>query len=150
MSAGPLRTILIRPITLTNLVRSGSSGDDGDDRTDHLSEREGRAHMQPRQGLQQDHTETHTLDGIENTEPEPQASSPLTSSGANQSPRSTALKTPAMNSQVGTGDSSPRYVKTDTRDSPPHLTPPRASETDGEDGKQPRVDLRVVCEDVGR
>ena len=43
------------------------------DRTDHLRERKGGAHVQTRERLQENETETDTLDGIENTEPQPEA-----------------------------------------------------------------------------
>ena len=132
--------------TRTVLVGSSSSGDDGNNGTDHLGQRQSRTHVQSRQGLEKDHAETDTLDSIEHTEPKPQACTPKNRPRrfGEQARRSEPERTPRY-LQVGSSNTSPRDVKTDSRNTPPHLTPSWTTETDSEDRKQPRVDLRVVC-----
>lgn len=88
------------------------------DGTEQLRAGEGRTDMQTGQGLEQDHTQTDTLDGIENTEPEPNAGR-----------------------DVRSGGTTPWDVETHAGGSPPHLAPSRTAETDREDGQKPRVDL---------
>ena len=74
--------------------------------------------------LEQDHTQTDTLDGIQDTKPQPQ-----------------------RDAEMVAGVACPWQVETHGRRSPQHLTPPRGAETDSEDGQQPGMRLREVGED---
>jgi len=101
-------------------IRRSCSRNHDHDGTEQLRAGEGRTDMQTGQGLEQDHTQTDTLDGVEDTEPEPNAGRDVRSSGT-----------------------TPWDVETHAGGSPPHLAPSRTAETDSEDGQKPRVDLGV-------
>lgn len=94
-------------------------------RTDELRKRQCHTNVQSREGLQQDHTQANTLDGIKDTEPEPCA-----------------------DTDVRTGAPAPWNVETHAGCTPPHLTPSRTTETNREDGKKPGVNLGVTCDCV--
>ena len=54
------------------LSRDGWSGYYDDDGAQHLGYGQSRADMETRESLEQDHPQTDTLDGIEDSQPEPQ------------------------------------------------------------------------------
>lgn len=83
-----------------------------------LSQGQRGADMETRQRLQENHTQTDTLDGVQDSEPKPETGS-----------------------EVGSDGSSPGDVEGETRRSPEHLTPSRTTETNCEDTKDPRVRL---------
>ena len=66
--------------------------------TQHLGEGQSRADVETRESLEKDHTQTHSLDSVENSQPEPQ-----------------------RNADPGSGTSRPWNVQSNGRDSPEHL-----------------------------
>jgi len=95
----------------------GRSGHDDNDRAQHLGEGQSRADMETREGLEEDHAQTNTLDGIEDPQPEPQ-----------------------RKTDPGSSTSRPWNVQSDGGDAPEHLAPTRRTDTNCEDGKEPRMD----------
>lgn len=91
-------------------------------RTDELRKRQCHTNVQSREGLQQDHAQADTLDSIKDTKPEPRA-----------------------DTDVRTGAPTPWKIETHAGGTPPHLTPSRTPETNGENGKKPRVNLGITC-----
>lgn len=93
--------------------------------TDELRKRQCHTNVQSREGLQQDHTQADTLDSIKNTKPEPRA-----------------------DTDVRTSAPTPWNIESHAGGTPPHLTPSRTTETNGKDGKKPRVNLGIPCDCV--
>ena len=58
-------------VAWAKLRRRRRSSDHDDNRTEKLGTGKGRADMETRKRLEQNHTETNTLDGIEHTQPQP-------------------------------------------------------------------------------
>jgi len=54
------------------LSRNGWSCDDDDNRAQHLGDGESRANVETREGLEKDQAQTDTLNGIKDSQPEPQ------------------------------------------------------------------------------
>lgn len=112
-------------IARTDLVWSCSSSEHDNTRTDELRKRQCHTNVQSREGLQQDHAQADTLDSIKDTKPEPRA-----------------------DTDVRTGAPTPWKIETHAGGTPPHLTPSRTPETNGEDGKKPRVNLGITDKDT--
>jgi hypothetical protein len=100
------------------LPRDGWPSYDDNDGTQHLGEGESRADVETREGLEENHAQTDTLDSIEDTQPEPQG-----------------------NADPGSSTSRPWNVQSNRGDTPDHLAPARRTDTNRKDGKEPRVDL---------
>lgn len=82
--------------------------------------------MHPRQRLQQNHTETHSLQCIQDTEPQPYT---------------------ARDKCSGCVAAGPGEVEAGAGDTPPNLGPAGGSETACEDGEDPGMGLGEVAED---
>jgi len=82
--------------------------------------------MHPRQRLQQNHAEAHSLQCIQDTEPQPYT---------------------ARDECSGCVAASPGEVEAGAGDTPPDLGPAGGSETAGEDGENPGVRFREVAKD---
>lgn len=110
-----------------DVIRRKSSGADRGDGSQDLAHNESKAHVHAGQGLQQDHTESQTLDCVQNAQPQPDAA------GCQG-----AAREPACD---------PGEVVADARDAPPDLGPARGPETAGEHGEDPAVLFGEVAED---
>ena len=106
-----------------------------------LGEGERRADMKPRERLEEDHAETDALDGVEDSEPEPETGAEVGSDGA--SPRDVhCTRAKRVSDCVRTEERRATKERTgEGRRAPEHLAPARAAEADGKDAEDPRVRL---------
>ncbi|GKT65804.1 hypothetical protein ColTof3_13143 [Colletotrichum tofieldiae] len=104
----------------SDLVGRRGASEHGENGTENLRPDTGRGDVDTGQRQHENHTDTRTLEAVENAEPQPKDAA-----------------------EDGTGDdaSGPRHVDADPRGAPPDLGPARGPEADGEHGEQPRVAL---------
>lgn len=102
------------------LVWCCGTRDDGCNTTDHLRDHQSDRHVEASKCEQEDETDTSILDGVEQAEPEPEAS--------RCKRRRDIAASPWEEEAEGAG-------------SPEHLRPAGCAETDGEDGQPPWVAL---------
>ena len=81
------------------LSRDGCSGHNDNDGAQHLGEGQGCADVETREGLEKDYTQTDTLDGVEDSQPEPQG---------NTDPSS---NTPCPRNVQSNGGDGPKYLR---------------------------------------
>lgn len=108
-------------------VGAGGTGEHGKGRTEHLSTHQDGEDVSAGQGGEQHHAETHTLDVVEQAEPQPQA---------------------ARDDGARDGVADPGDVHAHARNAPQHLGPAGGAEADGEHGEEPGVLVGEAAEGV--
>jgi hypothetical protein len=101
--------------------------DDGANATNDLRKHQGEGDVETRKGLEEKHTDADTLEGVENSEPKPEATTK--DSRANWA-------------------TSPRQVVTHVGNGPPNLAPSRSTKRDCKHGQDPTVRLGKSAEKV--
>ena len=98
--------------TRTKSIRSRRTRNHHTNRSNHLSQRKRRTNMKSRERLQQNHSQSNTLNGIQHTQPQPK-----------------------RNAKIGPSRTRPWDIKRKRRRPPKHLTPSRRSKPNCKNGQ---------------